>query len=149
MFRVCLRYANDRSEAEDMLQEGFIIAFRDLKNYRGEGVLGAWLRRVMVNIALQYIRKRKKLFPSVDLQELGEQFQNDEDIHADLNAKALTKLIQQLPPGYRTVFNLYVVEGFTHKEIAEQLGITESTSKTQLFKAKAMLKGMLEKLIIS
>lgn len=149
LFRVCLRYANDRAEAEDMLQEGFIKIFQDLKHYRGAGAFGGWMRKVVVNIALQHIRKRKKLFPPIDLQEVHEKFQTDEDIHSDLNAQALTQLVQQLPPGYRAVFNLYVIEGFSHKEIAAQLGITPSTSKSQLFKAKATLRGMLEKLIIS
>lgn len=149
LFRVCLRYANDRAEAEDMLQDGFIKIFQDLKNYRGTGAFGGWMRKVVVNIALQHIRKRKKLFPSIDLQDVQEKFQTDENIHSDLNAQALTQLVQQLPAGYRAVFNLYVIDGFSHKEIAEQLGITTSTSKSQLFKAKATLRGMLEKLIIS
>lgn len=149
LFRVCLRYAKDRSEAEDMLQDGFIKIFQDLKNYRGTGVFAGWMRKVMVNTALQHLRKQKKMFPSIDLQEVHDQFETDEDIHSDLNAKALTQLVQQLPAGYRAVFNLYVIEGYSHQEIAQQLGITTSTSKSQLFKAKASLRGLLEKLIIS
>ncbi len=149
LFRVCLRYANDRAEAEDMLQDGFIKIFQDLKNYRGTGAFGGWMRKLMVNVALQHLRKKKRLFPPIDLQEVHEQFQTDEDIHAEINAKALTQLVQQLPPGYRAVFNLYVIEGYSHKEIAEQLGITLSTSKSQLFKAKATLRGILEKMIIN
>ncbi len=149
LFRVCMRYAQDRSEAEDILQDGFIKIFADLAKYRGTGAFGGWMNRVMVNVALQHIRRRKRLFPPIDLQETQEQFQSEEDIHSELNAKALTQLVQQLPPGYRAVFNLYVIEGYSHKEIAEQLGITTSTSKTQLFKAKATLKGLLEKLIVS
>ncbi len=149
LFRICMRYAQDRSEAEDILQDGFVKIFADLPKYRGSGAFGGWLHRVVVNVALQHIRRRRRLFPAIDLQEVHEQVPSDEDIHSDLNAKALTQLIQQLPPGYRAVFNLYVIEGYSHKEIAEQLGITTSTSKTQLFKAKATLKGLLEKLIVS
>ena len=149
MFRLCLRYAQDYPEAEDMLQEGFIQVFKDLHQFNASGPLGGWIRRVMVNKALQIIRKRKRLFSTVELQEAAEQESTNEDVFAQLNAKALTKLIQQLPAGYRMVFNMYVIEGYSHSEIAELLGISASTSKTQLFKAKASLRKMLEKIMIT
>ena len=148
LFRVCLRYARDRSEAEDLLQDGFIKIFQDLHQYRGGGALGAWLRRVVVNVALQYIRKNKKMFPSVELDHIANQLQTNENVYAQMGAKTLTRLIQQLPAGYRAVFNMYAIEGYSHKEIAAQLNITVSTSKTQLFKAKKMLQGMVEKVML-
>lgn len=145
LFRVCLRYANGREEAEDMLQEGFIKIFQDLKQFSGKGKLGAWMRRVVVNVALQHIRKRKNLFPAIDIDLLAHRFKTDDNIIAQLNAKDLTKMVQQLPPGYRAVFNMYVVEGYSHKEIAAELGINWNTSKSQLSKARAALRRMLEK----
>lgn len=146
LFRLCLRYAKDRMEAEDMLQNGFIKIFADLHQYKASGSLGGWLRKVMVNAALQHIRKYKKNRHTVDLEEVSNKFQSEEMAHANLNAEALTKLIQELPVGYRTVFNLYVIEGYAHREIAELLDINENTSKSQLSKAKATLRRMLEQL---
>lgn len=148
MFRVCLRYAQSRQEAEDMLQDGFIKVFSDLHQFRSDGALGGWIRRVMVNIALMQIRKRKNLFSSIEIEQVADDFTTDENIFAEMNAKALTRLIQKLPPGYRVVFNMYVVEGYPHKEIAEKLNISINTSKSQLSKAKAMLRKMLEKIIV-
>ena len=151
MFRLCQRYAKDRQEAEDILQEGFIKVFKDLKNYRGDGALGGWIRRVIVNVALQHIRKQKHRLTTVDVNYLPEQAEEDTYDYEETvsRAKELTKFLQQLPTGYRTVFNLYVLESYTHKEIAEALSISVSTSKTQLFKAKAMLRKMLKKSMIS
>ena len=151
MFRLCQRYAKDRQEAEDILQEGFIKVFKDLKNYRGDGALGGWIRRVIVNVALQHIRKQKHRLTTVDVNYLPEQAEEDTYDYEETvsRAKELTKFLQQLPTGYRTVFNLYVLESYTYKEIAEALSISVSTSKTQLFKAKAMLRKMLEKSMIS
>ena len=149
LFRVCLRYAKDRLEAEDMLQEGFIKIFQDLPQYSGKGALGGWMRKVMVNIALQMLRKNKRLQATVELDHIANEYQTQEDVHDHLGAQALTRLIQQLPDGYRVVFNLYVVEGFSHQEIAEKLNITVSTSKSQLFKAKSRLRNMLENIIVN
>jgi RNA polymerase sigma-70 factor (ECF subfamily) len=149
MFRLCLRYARDRQEAEDLLQEGFIAVFRDLKNYKGSGALGGWIRKVMVNNALQHIRKTKHHFQSIDNVQLSEYEEINIEEEDQSRVKELTKHLQSLPDGYRTVFNLYVIEGYTHKEIAKVLSISESTSKSQLFKAKGMLRKMLEKSMIS
>jgi len=149
MFRLCLRYARDRQEAEDLLQEGFIAVFRDLKNYTGAGALGGWIRKVMVNNALQHIRKTKYRFQSIDSVQLNEYEEITIDEEDQPRVKELTKCLQSLPDGYRTVFNLYVIEGYTHKEIAKVLSISESTSKSQLFKAKGMLRKLLEKSMIS
>lgn len=149
LFRVCLRYAKDKMEAEDMLQDGFIKIFSDLHQYSGQGALGGWLRRVVVNIALQHIRKNKRFQDTVDLEYISNEFQTSEIAHSNLNAQALTKIIQQLPLGYKTVFNLYVIEGYSHKEIAEMLQINVNTSKSQLSKAKAMLRSILEKKMVN
>jgi len=140
MFRLCLRYANDRMEAEDILQEGFINVFRDLRQFNSSGALGGWIRRVIVNVALQHIRKKKRLFPTVALDYAMSETRDVNAVLAQLNAEALTTMIQKLPPGYRAVFNMYAVEGYNHKEIAEQMEISVGTSKSQLSKAKAMLR---------
>jgi len=149
LFRVCLRYARDKSEAEDILQDGFIKIFKDLRQYSGKGALGGWMRKVMVNAALQYLRKWKDSFSSIDIDTMTEDFSTPEAVYATLGLKELTVMIQHLPVGYRTVFNLYVIEGFGHKEIATMLDIKENTSKSQLFKAKAMLRSMLEKQLMT
>jgi RNA polymerase sigma factor, sigma-70 family len=149
MFGICLRYARDRSEAEDILQEGFIKIFRDLKQFDGRGSLGGWMRRVMVNSALQYLRKWKREFLHVNVDDNHSHLEAPATVYSKLGAEELTRLIQRLPLGYRTIFNLYVVEGYPHKEIAEKLGISENTSKTQLRKAKAALRRMLEKQILT
>ena len=148
MFRVCLRYGKDRAEAEDMLQDGFIKVFTDLHQYKSSGALGGWIRKVIVNVALMHIRKKRVLFSVTEISDLSNELRTDENIFAEINAKALTKIIQQLPDGYRTVFNLYAIEGFSHKEIGEKLKISVGTSKSQLSKAKAMLRMMIEKIMV-
>jgi len=146
MMGVCLRYGKDRADAEDILQEGFFKVFCDLKQFSGTGPLGAWIRRVMVNTALMHVRKNKnKLFPSVELEKVEYMQASDEDLFSKFRMKALVQMIQQLPDGYRMVFNMYVIEGYSHKEIAKQLGISESTSKSQLSRAKMTLRQLLEK----
>ena len=144
LFTLCLRYSRDRSEAEDMLQEGFIHIFKNLYQYTGKGNIGGWMRRVMVTMALQYLRKWKKDWLHEDSQDYENAFYSSDNIFQKLGLEELTKLIQALPKGYKIVFNLYVIEGYSHKEIAELLGISENTSKSQLFKAKAALRRQLE-----
>jgi RNA polymerase sigma factor (sigma-70 family) len=143
MFTICLRYGSDRSEAEDMLQEGFIAIFKDLYQYDStKGELRHWMKRVMVNAALQILRKQKLQY--VELIEGYQQVEsNDVSVLSDMSAQELIRLIQNLPVGYRTVFNLYVMDGLTHQEIANELNISENTSKTQLFKAKKLIKKMI------
>ena len=148
MYRICLRYAADSYEAQDMLQDGFIKVYSDLHQFRREGPLGAWIRRVMVNTALTHLRKKKKLFSDVDISNLSNVVHTNENIHAELDAQKLTMLVQQLPPGYRVVFNMYVIEGYPHKEIAEKLNISVNTSKSQLSKAKATLRKVIEKVLV-
>lgn len=144
LFSLCLRYSRDRSEAEDMLQEGFLKIFRDIPQYQGKGALLGWMKKIMINSALQYLRKWKKDWNHLNAEDFNESFQTEEVIFAKLGLEELTRLIQNLPSGYRIVFNLYVIEGYKHKEIAELLNISVNTSKSQLFKAKALLKKELE-----
>jgi len=149
MFRLCLRYSNSRADAEDILQDGFIRIFSDLHQYSGKGALGGWIRKVMVNTALQHIRKNKRVPHFLEIDQVAELKEAEEQIYSRIGAKALTKMIQTLPPGYKMIFNLYVVDGYTHQEIANQLKISINTSKSQLSKAKAALRKKLEHLMVS
>ena len=141
MFTVCLRYARDRHDAEEMLQEGFIKVFSSLHQFRDEGSLEGWIRRVIVTTALQHLRGRTPLRAvlSVDANESHE-VAGDENIETSLTAKELLQLVQALPTVYRIVFNLYVFEGYKHKEIAELLNVSEGTSKSNLYDARQLLK---------
>jgi RNA polymerase sigma factor (sigma-70 family) len=147
MFAVCLRYANSRQDAEDMLQEGFVRVFRDLHQYRGEGSFEGWLRRVIVNVALQHLRKQKGGLQFAELENVEYKLSDTDDSVFEENEKAaaLIKLMQKMPTGFRTVLNLYVLEDYSHQEIADEMGISVGTSKSQLNRAKAFLKGLLEK----
>ena len=144
VFSVCMRYAKDVPEAEDIMQDAFVVLFRDLYQYRPMGALGAWVRRVTVNTALQHIRKKRMVFSDMEINTLADRVEGDNDIMGALNAKEIMRMVQLLPDGYRMVFNLYVVEGFSHQEVANQLGISVSTSKSQLSRAKSYLKKILE-----
>ncbi len=147
MFALCLRYGNSRQDAEDILQEGFVKVFRDLHQYKGAGSLEGWIRKVMLNTALQYIKRQKNLLQTDDLDSKAYRI-GEEDAHFEDEgqmAQTLLKLMHKMPTGFRTVLNLYVLEGFTHQEIAEELGISVGTSKSQLNRAKAFLKNLLEK----
>jgi RNA polymerase sigma factor (sigma-70 family) len=144
MYAVCLRYSGQPEDAQDILQEGFIKVFRNLERFRGDGSFEGWMRRIFVNTAIEHYRKAVNLYPVTEHQEEGV---TDKEWTAfeKLTAKDLTRMIQSLSPGYRTVFNLYVVEGYTHREIGDMLGISEGTSKSQLARAKNILQGMVKK----
>ncbi len=139
MLGVCMRYAKDRFEAEDMLQTGFVKVFQKVCEFRGEGSFEGWIRRIMVNTAIEIYRKNQRMLNVVDIDEAYDAPQSTFDMNG-LETKDLLALIQQLAVGYRLVFNMYIIEGFTHKEIAEQLGISEGASKSQLSRARAILK---------
>lgn len=146
MFRILLRYAKDRTEAEDMLQDGFLRVYRDMVQFRGDGALGGWIRRIMVNTALSHLRKHRDFVRDVpDLNVFENQLRTEETFSSNLDAETLLQYIQKLPPGYRAVFNFYAIDGYSHEEIAEMLGITIGTSKSQLFKAREYLKKMMDK----
>ena len=144
MMGVCMRYAGSEEEAEDMLQEGFLTVFRKIETYAGTGELGAWIRRVMVNTALMYLRKMKKFQVHVEIEEVDFFLESNESLFSGIAAGELMQMIQQLPAGYRTVFNLYAIEGYNHREIGEQLGISSGTSKSQYSRAREMLRKMIE-----
>lgn len=151
MMGVCLRYGHDYEEARDMFQEGFIKVFNKLDKYNGKGPLGAWIRRTIVNNALDHLRKLQREQKNISFFEVDYKLEAESEVQPFeeesplLSAEKLTELISQMPDGYRTVFNLYAVEEYTHKEIAEQLEITESTSKTQYRKAKAFMRKLIAK----
>jgi RNA polymerase sigma factor (sigma-70 family) len=144
MMGICLRYAANRSEAEDILQDGFIKVFRKIDTYTAKGPLGAWIRRIIVNTAAQSYRDSKNLRLSTDLDQVDFFLESNDNVIESLSARELISKIMELPTGYRVVFNLYAVEGFTHPEIAEKLGISSGTSKSQYSRARAMLRKMIE-----
>jgi RNA polymerase sigma factor (sigma-70 family) len=146
MLGVCSRYATDRMEAEDMLQNGFIKVFGKIADYRGDGSFEGWMRRIMVHSSIEYYRKNHKMMQLVDLDEAGNHSADNPLATANLGAQDLTLLIQQLAPGYRIVFNLYAIEGYSHKEIAAITGITEGASKSQLSRARGILKDKIIKM---
>lgn len=139
MFGVCLRYAKDATEAEDNLQDGFIKVFANLKNFRHDGSLEGWIRRIMINVSLEKLRKQHLLYPVEDVA-VYDTVNFSDDVLAKIAAEDLMKLIQQLPPRYRMVFNLYVIEGYSHQEIAQEMSITQGTSKSNLARAREILK---------
>ncbi|MEO1409751.1 MAG: RNA polymerase sigma factor [Bacteroidota bacterium] len=143
MFGICLRYASDYHSAEDILQEGFIKVFNNLYRFRGEGSFEGWLKRIFINTAIEYYRKSLNLKKNVELDKAPEPTYASTAI-GRLATADLLKLVQKLPPGYRTVFNLYAIEGFAHREIGEMLGISEGTSKSQLARARETLKKMIK-----
>ena len=145
MMAVCMRYAKDSYEAEDMLQNGFVKVFNKVSEFRSEGSFEGWIRRIMVNTAIETYRKNLRTLSVVDIDEVYDQPQSTFDMN-QLETKDLMKLVQQLSNGYRMVFNMYVIEGYSHKEISESLGITEGASKSQLSRARAILKDKILKI---
>ncbi len=146
MLGICYRYTKSLTDAEDVLQEGFVKVFRHLNQYKGEGDLGAWIRRIMVNTALNFLKTNKKyqhdlLFHDAPLHSIS-----SDDPEVKLHAKELSKLIRQLPTGYQTIFNLHAVEGFSHVEIGGMLGISDGTSRSQYARARALLIDWLKKI---
>ena len=143
LYRLCLRYARDEQEAEDFLHESFLLIFRDLKQVRQPAALAAWLRRVTINTCLQLLRKRPDWYAMDErkAETLADSEDREDDGNLlDIPIQLLLETIQSLPDGYRTVFNLFVVDGFSHQDIAAQLDISIGASKSQLHKAKAMLR---------
>ena len=146
MLGVCLRYATDRMEAEDMLQNGFIKVFNKIADYRGDGSFEGWMRRIMVHSSIEYYLKYHKMVQLVDIEDAAGHTSVDAQATSTLAANELMALIQQLAPGYRIVFNLYAIEGFSHREIAEITGISEGASKSQLSRARSVLKEQIVKM---
>jgi RNA polymerase sigma factor (sigma-70 family) len=145
MFALCLRYADSREDAEDILQEGFVKVFRDLPQYSGAGNFEGWMRKVFVNTAMQHLQRQRRMPMLSELD--GQDFPDDTDpfvFRDEAPARNMIRILQQLPPGFRTIFNLHVLEGYTHPEIADILGISVGTSKSQLLRAKAHFRKLLE-----
>lgn len=141
MFRLCYRYVREQQEAEDVLCKGFFKVFQHIGTFedRGDASLQKWITRIMVNEALMFLRKNKlELVSEDDAQAIPAGTRTDSAVEAE----DLYNMVRALPLGYRTVFNLFAIEGYSHQEIADQLGISEGTSKSQLSKARAMLQGM-------
>jgi RNA polymerase sigma factor (sigma-70 family) len=145
MLGVCYRFAKNREDAEDMLQEGFIKVFTQIHQYRNEGALEGWVRRIVVHTCINILKKNKKFSDSVDISYANGIHVTEENIPSIVQAKQVVECIRLLPIGYRTVLNLYAIEGFSHKEIADMLDIEESTSRSQYTRAKAMLEDILIK----
>jgi RNA polymerase sigma factor (sigma-70 family) len=148
MMGVCLRYTRDAEQAEDVMQDGFVKVFTKLDKYSGEGSLEGWVRRIMVNTALDHIRRNTKFNANVSMDDVEYKVESDSDALGSLMEEDLLKLIQEMPDGYRTVFNMFAIEGYSHKEIGEQLGVSENTSKSQYSRAKAYLRMKVEELEI-
>jgi RNA polymerase sigma factor (sigma-70 family) len=139
MMTICRRYAGDQYEAEDMLQEAFISIFSHINQFKSTGSFDGWLKRITVNAAIKILQRRKIKVIRITNDE-HELISPDFDVLSDLSAEDLLKLISQLPDGYRVIFNLYAIEGYSHDEIAGMLKIKTATSRSQLFKARAILK---------
>ena len=146
MFAVCLRYMGNRMPAEDILQDGFITLFSKLDSYSGEGSFEGWARKIFVNTALMSLRKTDALKLSDDLEEAGNLSSDISTQIQNIGYKEIMKIVMKLPDGYRTVFNMFVVEGFSHKEIAQALNISEVTSRSQLQRARMILQEKIKKL---
>lgn len=142
MLGVCFRYARSRDEAEDLLQEGFVKVFLHLKKFKGEGSLEGWVRRIMVNTAINHLKKNKIFFEKVEDHEL--EIENMGSVNNETDGRELIEEIQKLPSGYRAIFNLFAIEGYSHKEIGEMLNIAESTSRSQYTRARSALIKQLE-----
>ena len=145
MLSVCLRYMKNTEQAEDALQDGFIKVFRYLKSYENTGALEGWIRRIIVNTCLDELKKNKKLLLNVSVEEVEYKLESNDFVQEQMMADDLLKLIQSMPEGYRVIFNMFAIEGYTHQEIATKLGISESTSKSQYLRARAYLKNRIEK----
>jgi RNA polymerase sigma factor (sigma-70 family) len=150
MLGVCLRYLKNREDAEDALQNGFVTVFLKLDTYRNDGPLGGWIRKIMVNTALQKIQydirekiQMDKYFFGTDLRE---EIPEEDDLSVSVSQEDLYQMISSLPDGYRTVFSLYAIDDYNHAEIAAMLGISEGTSKSQLFRARELLRKMIKEI---
>lgn len=144
MMSVCLRYANDEHQAQDILQEGFIRVFNSIQQFRFDGSFEGWLRRVFVTVAIRQVSKQKIFFSDTDISDNTEH-SVDPDVLSKISADEIHALIRNLPDGYRTIFNLHIIEGYSHEEIAVMLGIQATTSRGQLLKARKQLQAMIEK----
>lgn len=140
MYALCIRYMGDRETAEDVLQDGFVTLFAKLDTYTGDGSFEGWARKIFVNTALMSLRKNDVLKESDDLEDARSVTTEAPSAVQDIGYKELCKMVSELPAGFRTVFNMYVVEGYSHQDIADALGISVNTSRSQLLRARAILQ---------
>lgn len=144
LYAICIRYLKNRDEALDCLQDGFIEIYNCIENYRGEGSFEGWIKRLQVNVCLMYLREKRK----IQYEKLTDDFLNkqyeDFEISTQLSIQTVLKAINCLPYGYKTIFNLYVIKGYSHKQISKSLRISEGTSKSQLARAKKLLRKELD-----
>ncbi len=145
MLGVCFRYTKSGSDAEEVLQQGFIKVFTRLKQYKGNGEFGGWVRKIMVNTALNYLKTNQKYRYDLSFDEMPLHVVSTQNPEVNLQAKELAELIRQFPTGFQTIFNLYAVEGYKHSEIASMLGINEGTSRSQYARARTLLAEWIEK----
>ena len=146
MYGVCLRFAKNKMEADDILQEGFIKVYINLNTFRNEGSLEGWIRRTIVNTAINYYKKNAKYLKDIEIEKAEIMLNMNEGALDKISVKELLSLIRKLPSGYRMVFNLNVMEGYTHKEISQLLDISENTSKSQLSRARQTLQRKLKEI---
>lgn len=139
MYVVCLRYTKSQQEAEDVLQDSFIKIFKNLKGYRGDSRLDYWIKRIVVNTALNSQRKKLYMYPMVDIDDIKNDFDHSK-VLGSFQMEELLNMIRELPTGCRTVFNMFAIEGYSHKEIAEMLEVSEGTSKSQFSRARKLLQ---------
>lgn len=148
MYTLCLRYMSSKQDAEDMLQDGWIKVFKELNSFDSKkGTFYGWIRKIFVNTNLEFLRKKRLKFDDISDQAFEQKVSNEIDVFDQMSLRELVNMLQSLPTGYRSVFNLYVIEGYTHKEIGEILNISPNTSKTQLMKAKHIMKSKVEMLV--
>jgi RNA polymerase sigma-70 factor (ECF subfamily) len=145
MMAVCLRYCKDRETAKDLLHDGFLKVFTHLDSFKGSGSFEGWIRRIMVNTALEFLRKQTDEGYHLDVEEAFTLTNDEVGIMERMQAEELIRIIQKLPDTYRTTFNLFVVEGYSHREIAEAMNITESSSRVYLTRARQLLQDMLSR----
>ncbi|MDB5229732.1 MAG: sigma-70 family polymerase sigma factor [Chitinophagaceae bacterium] len=143
MLSVCYRFSQSREDAEDMLQEGFIKVFTQMHSFQNKGAFEGWIRRIVVHTCINQLKKHKKFNENVDLEYATNVYVREDAVPALMQAKQVIECIRLLPVGYRTVLNLYAIEGYSHKEIGDMLDIEESTSRSQYTRAKAMLESIL------
>ena len=143
MLSLCFRYFKNREEAEDVLQDGFVKIFKNINKFQGTGSFEGWIKRIMVNTALEELRKKKRGFITQDIDDMYIQPESVDKTDSPINTKDLINYIQRLPDGYKLVFNLFVIEGYSHAEISQMLNINEGTSKSQLSKARVYLQKMM------
>lgn len=143
MLAVCYRFAHNREDAEDMLQEGFIKVFTQIRTFENRGAFEGWIRRIIVHTCINILKKNKKFNDTVEIMQINGLFTREEAVPSIIQAKQIVECIRLLPVGYRTVLNLYAIEGYSHREIATMLEIEESTSRSQYTRARAMLETIL------